>query len=148
MQSFAAITENSHFYQMFATRMLSVLSLVHLLYLMDVIQRRPLHRRYLKLYRDWKFFRINIAIAFAFILIKAFLIPAGQVSLCTAPMVFILLSRLLIKHSILRNGKPFIFLHRGDLVKGSTADHVYSFLLLAGSLVLGILCDYLWTTYY
>ena len=133
---------------MLIAQVLSVISLVHLMYLMDVIQRRPLRRRYLRLYRDWNFFRINIAVAFALILIKAILIPAGQVSLCTAPMVFIMLNRLLIKHSIIRNGKPFLFLQRGDLVKGTTADHVYSFLLLAGSLGLGILFDYLWTTYY
>lgn len=135
---------------MFIVRLLFILSLLHWFYLTDIFQRRPLHRRYLRLYKDYKFLFINIAIALSFLFCKGLFIPRGQVSISTLPMVFIILDRLLIKSSIIQNGQPFLFLQKGDSasIKGATSDYIYSFILLAGSLGLGLLSDYLWTTYY
>ncbi|MBB5623514.1 hypothetical protein HDE69_004600 [Pedobacter cryoconitis] len=120
-----------------------VLGSAYWIYLIDPFCSRPLKRNYLRLYKETKFLCFSLLLS-VILLISGCILTAtyALIPFSILPILFIVIDLLLIKVSILHLGRPFIFIHRGDLVKVSLANRLYSAALILLPFLLSFILGY------
>ena len=107
------------------------LSLLYWSYLLDPFTRRPLRRNYLRLYNDKRYLGVNVFLSS--------LLLIANTPFSSLPLIFIILALLINKISWVCYGRNFVFIVRGDLIKGKVIDYIFSISLMLVSMTLSII---------